>query len=55
MPDQDNQVHSVEWAESLVWVQATIEPTLPNSIGSHYDLLIKDKNMKKNPGIVCVC
>ncbi len=23
MPDQKNQVHSVEWAESLVWTQAT--------------------------------
>ncbi len=23
MPDQENQVHSVEWAEFLVWAQAT--------------------------------
>ncbi len=22
MPDQENQIPSVEWAESLVWVQA---------------------------------
>ncbi len=22
MPEQTNQVHSVEWAESLIWVQA---------------------------------
>ncbi len=23
MPNQENQVHSVEWAETLVWAQAT--------------------------------
>ncbi len=24
MPDQENQVHSVKWTESLVWAQANV-------------------------------
>ncbi len=36
MPDQENQVDSVEWAESLVWAQAGSLKHL----SSHYKLSI---------------